>query len=474
MGKVINVQMDEDFYNEIIQGNGGGSVSAVGENDVTFYDYDGTILYSYSKDEFLALTELPPLPSQEGLICQEWNWSLADAKDYVGKYGMQNIGATYITDNGETRIYLNYAESELASITLNIYQSVKNGVTVDWGDGNIQTLPELGNNTISHTYNSDGKYIVRLIPLDCEVYLGHIDEEQFIKNDYAKCSVDKIEIGKCVTKIYSFSYVTAKTINIPNNVIDLIYEPFNECLDLRAMIVPNGVITVGDGYPFYNCKKIKIISFPKTTIDIGYTPFQFCHSLTRLAIPEGITDIEYYFNDSYNLEKVVIPESVIEIGDYAFEACDLKEINIPSSVTYIGKKAFYQNKLKIIDLPDNIETLGSGCLAYTDIVSVVIPKKTTKIPEEAFDYCKFLTNVKLHSNITHIGSSSFIRTNVNVLDFSEFTSVPTLEGSMFGYNPQNKTIIVPDNLYDQWIVDTNWSSLSQFIIKKSDYESLNN
>ena len=39
--------------------SGGGDTNPTAEkNDVTFYDYDGTILYSYTAEEFLALTEI--------------------------------------------------------------------------------------------------------------------------------------------------------------------------------------------------------------------------------------------------------------------------------------------------------------------------------------------------------------------------------------------------------------------------------
>ena len=50
---------------------GGGDTPSPHGSDVNFRDCDGTLLYSYSKDQFLALTELPPLPTREGLICQE-------------------------------------------------------------------------------------------------------------------------------------------------------------------------------------------------------------------------------------------------------------------------------------------------------------------------------------------------------------------------------------------------------------------
>jgi len=43
---------------------GGGAVM---ENDVNFFDYDGTLLYSYSATDALALTSLPENPTHAGL-----------------------------------------------------------------------------------------------------------------------------------------------------------------------------------------------------------------------------------------------------------------------------------------------------------------------------------------------------------------------------------------------------------------------
>ena len=50
---------------------GGGSVNPTATaKAVNFRDYDGTVLYSYTVDEAAAMTELPPLPEHNGLICQ--------------------------------------------------------------------------------------------------------------------------------------------------------------------------------------------------------------------------------------------------------------------------------------------------------------------------------------------------------------------------------------------------------------------
>ena len=50
--------------------SGGGSGASAKWDDVTFIDYDGSVLYSYILAYAQALTELPTLPSHDGLVCQ--------------------------------------------------------------------------------------------------------------------------------------------------------------------------------------------------------------------------------------------------------------------------------------------------------------------------------------------------------------------------------------------------------------------
>jgi hypothetical protein len=85
----------------------GGSIE-VPENDIIFIDYNGKILYSYTKDEFLQLTTLPALSSDSptcpewwpGTIPQNtttldanrWNWSLIDAQAYLQHHQRLTIG----------------------------------------------------------------------------------------------------------------------------------------------------------------------------------------------------------------------------------------------------------------------------------------------------------------------------------------------------------------------------------------------
>lgn len=107
------------------------------ESDINFWDYEGTLLYSWTFAELATKTELPPLPSHDGLICQGWNWTLQDIKDAGREL---DIGALYITDDGKTRLYVDVDTETWDDFVLNYWQDPRNATTVDWGDGLSQLL----------------------------------------------------------------------------------------------------------------------------------------------------------------------------------------------------------------------------------------------------------------------------------------------------------------------------------------------
>ena len=71
MGKVINVQMDEDFYNEIIQGGGSGSGEASTVEYLDLRNYSGTafgvavnaksLLFKFNSNLFNGDSESAPV-----------------------------------------------------------------------------------------------------------------------------------------------------------------------------------------------------------------------------------------------------------------------------------------------------------------------------------------------------------------------------------------------------------------------------
>ena len=92
---------------------------------------------------------------------------------------------------------------------------------------------------------------------------------------------------------------------------------FSTCTSLTSIVIPNSVVSIGDG------------------------AFSDCSSLSNIVIPDSVTAIgNFAFWGCSSLSNIVIPDSVTAIGDYAFYYCSLSNIVIPDSVTAIGICAF--------------------------------------------------------------------------------------------------------------------------------------
>ena len=114
------------------------SDAGVEKKDVSFYDYDGTLLHSYTIKEANMLTALPPTLAHEGLVFDGWNWSLEDINKLTRP---MDIGAMYHTLDGDTHIYIHLEEGH-QDITFSI--CVKGNIVLDWGDGHLEQSDLIG------------------------------------------------------------------------------------------------------------------------------------------------------------------------------------------------------------------------------------------------------------------------------------------------------------------------------------------
>ena len=220
--------------------SGGGGGASAKWDDVTFIDYDGSVLYSYSLAEAQALTELPALPSHDGLVCQGWNWTLEAIKSLNRPV---TVGAMYITDDGATRLHIRIATVGRMTVPLYIGQTVSNGVSIDWGDGSAaKTLAGTGNVNTSHTYAEPGDYIISLMPQDgCKLSFGS---------------------GSTSYCVMGFTAENGK-----------VY-----CNMLQKVYVGENVTSIGSG-AFYNCYSLSSITIPTGVTSIGQNAFSYCYGI---------------------------------------------------------------------------------------------------------------------------------------------------------------------------------------------------
>ena len=411
---------------ESIQTSGGSSASA---NEVNFYDYDGTLVASYSLSEAQSLTALPDGPTHEGLTFQGWNYTLEKVKAFTRS---MNVGAIYTTNDGKTRIYITLGEGR----TSPLLGCCPNGtVIVDWGDGTTpDTLTGTSTSTIQytpiHNYTSPGSYVISLTVNGTCGFLGGSTNNNWCyllkysttadtRNLYYQNAITKLEFGDGVTSIWDYS--------------------FYNCYSLTNIIIPDGITSIGDR-AFYNCFSITNLMIPDSMTSIGDRAFNGCYSLTSLTIPDSITSIgNYAFNNCSSLTTLTIPDSVASIKQYAFQNCySLTNITIPNGVTSIESDAF------------------SGCYSLT---SLTIPDSVTNIGSGIFQNCYSLTSITIPNGVTIIGSTAFNNCHGIAKYHIKPTTPPTLSNTnAFNGISDDCIIYVPQGSLEAYQTATNWAT----------------
>lgn len=389
-----------------------GSSAPVSPSDITFYDYDGTVVAAWTLAELAGKTALPELPSHAGLICQGWNWSLAGLKSGNRK---MNVGADYITSDGATRIYIKLLEGR----TSPVLGCAPNGtVTIDWGDDTEpDTLTGTSTSTIlftqPHNYAAPGEYVISLsvsseggVALTSSSdsnaagllnYAGTADNRNFAY----KSAIQKIEIGERVSiGAYAFSH----------------------CTNLQTITRPTR--NTPDGYAFVCCYSLK----SATVNSSRYYLFQYCRSLKTIQWAENASvgaASNSMLQYCASLETLYLPgASVNMMPGFAGTTNALREVETATATEYVA--------------------LNPRC----------------------FYSCVSLTRFKCGAGLDSIGTSAFSGcVSCKIYDFSLSTTVPTLKDTnAFTGIAADCEIRVPAALVDEWKAATNWATYADHIV----------
>ena len=388
------------------------------ESDINFWDYEGTLLYSWTFAELAAKTELPPLPSHDGLICQGWNWTLQDIKDADREL---DIGALYITDDGKTRLYVDVDTETWDDFVLNYWQSTKNATTVDWGDG---TTPDTKNKDSwiehRHVYASSGSYVITMSVKDGTTMLlgSGTSSSMLVANgaaDMGRCAMlTKAEIGERVPGITE--------------------RCFNGCVRLRSVAVPSGVL---------------------------FEPYRVFEQATQLrAVTAAFSSgIQQSFCNCANLRAIASAKGTTQKSDYAIANTAVRQVNFDMTAT---NQAQALERVHIKAVNGQVGNF-SACRA---LLEVIIPADATTFIASAFSGDTALRRVTCLGDIASIPAQVFQRCYaLRFVDFTHCMAVPTLANvNAFDQTHAQLEIRVPASLADAWKAATNWSSLADHIV----------
>ena len=496
----------EEFAADIASIPSGGGISQP-RKDVNFYDYDGTIVNSYTAAEFANLSAFPSNPSHDGLTAQGWNWdTLANAKAYVASCGKLDIGQMYITSDGKTRLYISLPEGRTSPV-LNLYLNANSELDIDWGDGSTHstfTSTSAGYKSERHDYSAPGDYVIAITVVTggfklqssttsvCSILWNGNDNRQSPDAAYNN-AIKKIEMGNGVVSIGNSAFNNCSLlslITIPNGVTSISGSAFGNCSSLSSITIPSSVTTsIGDyaffgcyslssitisnsvtsisGYAFSSCSSLSSITIPNSVTFIGDYAFERCSSLSSVTIPSSVTSIGYNaFNYCYSLSSIIIPNGVTFIDEYAFQNCSsLSLVTISNSVTSIGQNAFNNcSSLSSITIPDSVASISVTAFGNcSSLSSVTILDGVTSIGDYSFYMCSSLSSITIPSSVTSIGSGAFY--NCSYMSYIKFESTvpPTVQDLNAWYGVSTSTkILVPTGTLETYKSAANYPYPSKY------------
>ena len=417
----------EDF-SELIDSIETSGSNEVDEKDVNFYDFDGRRIYSYTKEEFLQLSEFPANPTHEGLISLGWNWDFENVYNYVQANGLCDVGQQYTTDDGCTRIHISLPENCLNPY-IGLYgsysvQGYYINATIDWGDNSSAETYEYssGLHFVGHTYNKPGDYIIS-IKINGGVWntagtWGGLGTWLIQSSDSTTLSDMTRRYRNCITRIDLGANTSG---NIPLGVDFMSLESITGFTTLSfsagysesgagkgyaidTLIVPKGQTSFSLGYPQYE-----------------YNPPQLMH---RIILSDTIT----YFDctNNFSIEKIILPNSITTIYRYCFWNCTKLKTICMGNVTTIYNRAFER---------------------CTSLPSLTIPATVTSLPTDS-------SSSSLRSILT--GGNSY---NLKFIKFKRSTPVSVSSG-YFDFVTAGTIIYVPKGSLSSYTSAANYPSTS--------------
>ena len=412
----------------IPSGGGGGTAGFVYPKDINFYDYDGVLLESWTLAELQTKTALPDYPTHAGLTSQGWNWTLEALKATNRK---MNVGATYVTDDGSTRLYITIDVLGRTTIPLYFSQTVANDVVIDWGDGSAtETVEGTGAVNTSHTYTSVGDFVIKLKSTTGTMTLGDTANKRNIFG-FSPTSSD-------TSKNYILNRL--KKVELDSNVE--LNRSFNDCYCLSCLLISKG----------FSMYSFTSYSFNKTAIKF-------------IVFPDPI----YFINNSIqgsNLVSVSVPYTLTNLYDYAFANTKLKDITLPTEVGSMGSFAFLNTNLETIFIyATYISNRAFGQNYY--LQNVVLSEGLGAIKSTTFeqDYC--LTNVTIPSTVTSIEYNAFHYCTAMKEYHFKSTTPPNLSGTTNLTVPEDCIIYVPQGCAEAYKAATNWATYADKIMEET-------
>lgn len=433
---------DNDYENDI--------------NRVNFFDYDGTLVASYSVEEAQQLTALPPLPdhTDDNLTSEGWTETLEFVNSLTRGF---SIGITYHTTDGYTYVYMSLNNSSYLSPSLRIYLMKDSVTTIDWGDGSTEefTATSSATKAFPHTYSSVGEYVIKIISTDKYYFYGSTSSSgySFGNNDRYQLSVTKVRLSNQYSRIAIGAFYNCKalySINITNAIEIIDQYALDYCYSLSIIITPNNNVgTKQYAFSRYGYALKTVIISSNSKVSISNSAFSSCHKLKFIHIPDEPNIIASgstsSFSSNISMKKFIYPKNNPDVPKSLLSSCyNLEEVELPNDITRIQDNVF------------------NGCF---NLKEITIPNTVTSLGSSVFTNCHSLKKIKIPNSVTSIGNYAFQQCfQLEEVDLTAFEEPPALGSTNVFYDSHRVKLLISADVIEQFKAAPNWSTWTHLMV----------
>ena len=359
-------------------------------DEVCFWDYEGTLLYSCSMAEAKTMVAMPDFPDHSNDIVPLtplcWNWTLEQLHSI--KYPA-DIGAIYYPTDGKTHFFIELDEKTGLDFSVGQY----NASTIDWGDGIVETTSATG--TFSHTYSEYGKYHLKV---GNTLWNKSSDGDVFSPKEAV---VDTIYFGKDINHRW---IMTWNPLLFKNNRIEYVVIPYNtpptgnNMFEKTKFLKHLNLNFINVNYEFLSYAYVlEHLSFPYSEEDIefaGTYMIQNAPALKRLRLQCGFHEPRGSFLNCYSLEEISGPGYYSGTGSLSSfnNLYGLKRFTVRADCTAVVGSTFLTNAYSLEDLylyPETPPTLEYASIDAHSFLRIHVPAASLTAYQEATNWSTY-------------------------------------------------------------------------------------
>ena len=334
------------------------------DKDINFYDVDGVRLFSYTREEFAALSALPTAPNRPDLFLNftMWNWTKAEID---AQPGYVEVGALYDLTDCDFALVVEPTVAAQKDATLRFFTGTGNTVELDWGDGSAVETYNASSTQIAatHTWAELGRrYRIRLTRKagTSRILPGGSTNANLVYGTHAdyvsQAPVKEIFIGSNCTTAVTLTNVAL----LDRGVFCSDAEKKTNSTFINGIVIwtRNNNYSIAAGGSG-NWLSRKIITAGNAALPIGNTDAFRQARNRKITIPNGATALnQRAFTDAGQIETLHIPSSLATVAGAGLSFAN------DSSVVWLKEIWFYSDSPPTLSASNSMTLRGNVYLIF--------------------------------------------------------------------------------------------------------------